>query len=94
MKPSLRVLYYTTGLVILIQSATTTAQALSTNLQLAVLAGAETAAATLFLLPKTRRIGGTALLVILGLATGLHLIAGDMQWHLLVYIAAIWAVLA
>jgi hypothetical protein len=60
-----------------------------------VLGGFEVAAAILFLIPPTRRIGGYALLVIFLAAALIHVIHGQPEvGGLVVYAAAVYAVLA
>ena len=59
-----------------------------------VLGGAEIAAAVLFLMAKTARVGGVALLIIFAIAVTIHLLHG--RWdvgELLVYGAAVIACL-
>jgi hypothetical protein len=60
-----------------------------------ILSSGEIAAATLFLLPRTRVVGSYGLLVVLALAMGIHLARGD--WGILslsVYLMAVLVSLA
>lgn len=59
-----------------------------------LLASAEIIAAALFLLRKTRRIGGGLLIAVLLGAIGLHLKHGDFPEQLVIYILVIVASLA
>ena len=59
------------------------------------LGGIELVAALLFLLPAASRIGGLALLAIFAAAIALHFLHGEYNvGALVVYAAAVWAVLA
>jgi len=62
---------------------------------LLVLGVAELIAALLFLVPRTLRAGGVALLAVLVVATALHAAAGEPPpISFAVYVAAIWAIMA
>ncbi len=88
----------TLSLVVLLQSLSALHRAMAPqphgdlNLHLVVLAGAEAVAAILFLIPKTLDIGGTALLVIFGIALLIHGVRGQLA--LFVYAAGILLVMA
>lgn len=60
------------------------------------LSGAEMLAAALFLIPPSEKIGGYLLIVIFGLAIGIHIMHGDFGGMevLFVYAAAVFACLA
>src|SRR5678815_2461802 len=61
---------------------------------LIVLGGAELLAAALFIIPRTLRAGGFALLAVLAAAAALHAAIGDAPpLSFVVYAAAIWAVM-
>ncbi len=95
---SFALFHATLSLVVLLQSLSAVRRAMAhqphgdTNLHLIVLAGAEALAAILFLLPKTLDIGGTALLVIFGIALLIHGIHGQLA--LFVYAAGVLLVMA
>jgi len=62
---------------------------------LAVLGAAELGAAVLFVVPRTVRAGGVALLGVLGVAVVLHAVVGEAPpVSFVVYAAAIWVVVA
>ncbi len=96
---SLVILQILVGLVVMVQSLLLalnerTAQAFAhTGLHDGfrhVLSWSEVAAAVLFLIPATRRLGGWCLLVVLAAAAVMHLMSG--QWNigsLMVYAAAV-----
>jgi hypothetical protein len=60
---------------------------------LTIVAAAEMAAALLLLIPRTLRIGGVALLVILLPGFAVHLTRGEWEWQLLVYAAGVWFIM-
>ncbi len=67
----------------------------STHSPLLALAIAETVAAVLFLLPKTMRLGGVALIIIFALAAALHVAHGEYNVaYLAIYAAAALAVIS
>lgn len=88
------VLYVTLGVVVLVQSAVTVAEAirgtiLSGDRHHALILGTlEAIAAVMFLVPRTMRWGADLLLAIFGLAFVLHALRGDPALSLLVYGAA------
>ena len=61
---------------------------------LAWFAGAEAAAAILFLVPATMRVGAICLLLIFGVAIVLHGLQGELQLSLVVYGAGVMLVMA
>ena len=97
------ILYWTTGLVVLIESCLFVFSASRgrsfehsglPHFIRPLLGGAEIVAAVLFLIPPARGIGGRTLLVIFAIAALIHLLHG--QWDvdgLLLYGAAVYAVL-
>lgn len=67
----------------------------STHMPLLVLGIAETVAAVLFLLPKTMRLGGIALIIIFALAAAFHVAHGEYNVaNLTIYAAAALAVIS
>jgi hypothetical protein len=82
-------LHWTLGVVVLLDSLLTTQAALQApNSHLALLAGTESIAAVLFLMPATLRWGGGLLIATFALAFLAHAAQGDMHGPLLVYAAA------
>jgi len=61
----------------------------SPNLHLVLLGGVEAAAALLFLVPGTLRIGAAGLLLTIAIAWSVHLHLHQFRWDLLVYAAAV-----
>ncbi len=103
---AIRVLHWTEGLVVLLESYRAFHGALAklhdaahpgalTGIRL-VLSGSEILAALLFLVPVTARAGGYALLVIFALAIAIHSLHGDFVGLeiLLLYGAAVYVSLA
>jgi uncharacterized membrane protein len=92
------ILYLTLGLVVLVQSVSTVVEAVRASVPIAdrhhglILGGLETLAAVLLLIPRTMRLGASALLVIFALAFAFHAVQGDVAWPLLVYGAAVFFV--
>ena len=87
-------LWVTVGLVVLHGSVHTLVTALGdaanpSRLHLALLAGIEAVAALLFLLRRSMRLGGAALLVTFGIALVAHTLRGEFPIQLLVYAAAV-----
>ena len=86
------------ALGLLIMSGETLAHALHDftggHVHLAFVAGAETLAAALFLIPRTVRWGGVVLLVILLAGFGYHVTLGEWELPLLIYAAGVWFVMA
>ncbi len=90
--------HLTLGLVLLFLSARATLHALAptagaVNPHVGVIALVEGFGAALFLLPQTLRVGGTLLLLTLGLATVVHALGGQLRADLLVYAAGTWFVM-
>jgi hypothetical protein len=81
----------TLGLIVFLQSVGALRRALvahgGAQTHIMVLAGAEALAAILFLIPKTRDIGGTVLLIIFAVAVVLHGFRGQLP--LFVYAAGV-----
>ena len=91
--------HLTLGLTLLILSVRTAMEALDpaaghVNPHVGLLAIVETAGAALFLFPRTLRVGGTLLLVTIGLALLIHALAGQFRGDLLIYAAGTWFVMA
>ena len=85
-------LYLTVGTVLLVESLRTLGHAISHhagNVHLTGLAAVETVAVLLFLLPRTLRLGGGILAVILVIAAVAHTLRGEFPSALLVYAAAV-----
>lgn len=85
------VLWWVLGVSILVLSIRTLLVALrggGHGLHLALLAGIEAAAALLFLLPPTQRLGAAGLLLTLAIAWLAHL-HDQFRWDLLIYAAAV-----
>jgi hypothetical protein len=82
-------LWMVTGLVLLIASAATVREALAgarhANPHLVLLGCVEASAALLFLLPRTFRLGGGGLLVVIGIAFVIHAALGEFRGDLLLY---------
>ncbi len=88
---AIRILWWTVGLVILLEGSRTFYQAMTrlhgsghgTALALVrmLLSGSEILAVPLFLIPATAAVGGYALLVIIGLALSIHALHWDF-WGL------------
>lgn len=103
---AIRILWWTVGLVILLEGSRTFSGSLARMhdpghaavlawVRL-ILSGSEILAAPLFLLPVTAAVGGYALLGIVGLAIAIHALHGDF-WGLeilVLYAAAVYATLA
>ena len=89
--------HITLGVVIFLQSITTVLQVSSAHIvdvtksHLTFLAIAEAIAAVLFVLPKTVKVGGGILLVIIAIALVIHGIRGELA--LLVYAAGVLLVM-
>ena len=98
LRRSFNAFHLTLGFTLLLFSARTALQALAPaaghgDLHVAALAVVETVGAALFLLPRTLRIGGTLLLLTLGLAVLVHALSGQLRADLLVYAAGTWFVM-
>ena len=85
--------HLTLGLVVLVDSLTTFGMAAGIigdqqhNAHLALLAGVESAAALLFLIRSTLRVGAYVLLAVFAIAILAHAAQGEFAAHLLLYIA-------
>ena len=87
------------GLTLLYLSARTVLQAVQPgpqhlNPHLALIGSVELIGAVLFLFPRSLRVGGTLLLLSIGLAFVTHVAAGQFRGDLLVYAAGTWFVMA
>ena len=87
-------LWIGTGVVILWMSVGTALPELVTadrpaNSHLLLLACIEAIAAILFLVPPTLQYGGTSLLVVFGVALGMHALQGEFAAPLVLYSAAV-----
>ena len=101
---AISILYWSTGLVVLIESCLFVfsasrghafAESGMPHLIRPILGGAEIVAALLFLIPPMRTIGGYALLVIFALAALIHILHGQPDVDaLVIYAAAVYTVLA
>lgn len=60
---------------------------------LAFVAGLEALGAVLFLVPRTVRWGGAALLLVLIPGFVFHLVHGEWQFEVLIYAAGVWLVM-
>jgi len=104
LKNALSILYWSTGLVVLVESclfvfSASRGHAFANSglphLIRPILGGAEIIAALLFLVPPARTIGGYALLVIFALAALIHILHGQPDVSgLVIYAAAVYTVLA
>jgi hypothetical protein len=87
-------LWFTLGLVVLYASVRTFLSAMSgtmhgpAHIHLSLLAGIESVAALLFLVPRTLRVGGTGLLLTFAVALLAHALTGEFQAILVLYAAA------
>jgi uncharacterized membrane protein len=89
---SLWLLYIILGIIILFQSLMTAINTFHTNKFVFALASVESLFALIFLYPKWLKYGALGLLIIISLATILHFLAKDPQWHLIIYLAALYHV--
>jgi len=91
------ILWLVLGISLLVGSARTLLAALAPgegrNAHLALLGGVEAAAALLFLVPPTLRVGAAGLLLTIVVAWLVHLHLHQFRWDLLVYAAAVLFVL-
>jgi hypothetical protein len=92
-------LWWVLGTMLLAYSVRTAWHALAAsgnaaNLHVAILGSLEAVAALLFLVPRTMRLGGAALLVVFALAFVLHAARGEFGSQLLLYAAAVTFVMA
>ncbi len=104
LKNAISILYWSTGLVVLVESCLFVfsasrghafAKSGLPHLIRPILGGAEIIAALLFLIPPARTIGGYALLVIFTLAALIHILHGQPDvGGLVIYAAAVYTVLA
>ena len=85
-------LWFTLGVVVLVASVQTflaaTRGGAHVHAHMALLAGIETIAAALFLVPKTMRFGAIGLLATFAVAFTAHAVAGEFATILLLYAAA------
>lgn len=80
--------HFILAIVILLQSVWGVKHALSTaNHALLILAIVEAAAAIVFMIPRTTRLGGLILLIVFAVAFAIHLLHGELDLRLLVYAA-------
>ena len=89
-------LWLISGLVLLIGSAATLREAWAgshQNPHLVILGGAEAAAALLFIMPRTFRIGAVGLLATIGIAFAFHTALGQFRGDLLLYAVVVAFVL-
>lgn len=89
-----RLLWWTAGILLFVYSVRTVVDQLSAHeagphAHIALLGAAEAIAALLFLLPRTMRAGGIALLVIFLIAFVLHAVRGEFASQLLLYAAVV-----
>jgi hypothetical protein len=104
LKNAISILYWTTGLVVLVESclfvfSASRGHAFANSglphLIRPILGSTEIMAALLFLIPPARMIGGYALLVIFALAALIHILHGQPDiGGLVIYAAAVYTVLA
>lgn len=86
------VLWVVSALVLLIASAETLWEALAgrhRSNHIALLAGLEGLGALLYLIPRSLRVGGAALLAALAIAFVVHAVLGQLRWDLLFYAATV-----
>jgi uncharacterized membrane protein HdeD (DUF308 family) len=83
-------LWVVTGVALLVGSIETVRQTLDAhpNPHLVLLGAVEAIAALLFLVPRTTRIGATALVATIAIAFLVHAVLGQFRGDLLVYAAA------
>lgn len=85
--------WWTAGVLLLVWSVQTAQTALAAgrghNPQVAVLGLVEAAAAVLFLIPRTVRLGAAALVLTLGVGLVAHALQGEFRGDLLFYGAAV-----
>lgn len=92
---SFRLLHFTLGIVILVQSVETVVAArqgelpAGDRLHALLLGSVEAGAALLFMIPATMKAGAALLLVIFAIAFGLHALRGDFATSLLVFAAGV-----
>ena len=86
-------LWVVTALVLLIASVQTAGEAIASSRQvnphLAVLGIVEALATALFLVPRTMRLGATALVATIGVAFAVHATLGQFRGDLLLYGTAV-----
>lgn len=90
--------HLTLGLILLIFSLRTAAEALGpaaghANPHVGLIAIIEAAGAILFLFARSLRVGGALLLLSLGLALVSHALSGQFRGDLLIYAAGTWFVM-
>ena|SRR5436190_8687684 len=64
------------------------------HLHLGLVAGIEATGALLFLIPKTKRVGGALLLLTLVGAAVLHAVQREWRIDLVIYAAGVWLVMS
>ena len=85
-------LWWTLGIGLLISSVQTAAHALASahpNPHLVLLGAVETVSASLFLIPRTARVGASGLLLTLIVGCAAHSLQHEVRWDLAVYAAAV-----
>jgi hypothetical protein len=85
-------LWFTTGLILLIASIETVQGAFGAhqaNPHVALLGAVEALGAALLLVPRTMRVGVAALLLTIGIAFLVHTVLGQFRGDLLLYAAAV-----
>jgi hypothetical protein len=89
---SFLLLWLVTGLVLLVASVRTVAEAVNgphADPHLVILGAVEAVSALLFLWPRTMRPGAVGLLVTIGIAFLVHTMMGQFRGDLLLYAAAV-----
>jgi len=93
-----RLFHLTLGLGLLVSTIPTILHALhehgGVNLHLGIVIGLESVGAVLFLIPRTLRVGGLLLLVLLLGGFAVHVSRGEWEVQLLIYAAGVWYVMA
>jgi hypothetical protein len=93
----LRLFHLVLGLGLFVMSLETLLHAIHqghSHLHLALVAGIQAAGAALFLVPKTRKVGGALLLLTLVGALVLHALQREWRLDLLIYAAGVWLVMS
>jgi len=94
----LTILHVATGAVVLVQSVQTVLAARhphgGAGLPAFVLGSVEVAAAILFLVPRTMRLGAIGLLAVFAIAFVVHGLRGQVSLALVVYAAAVYLVMS
>jgi hypothetical protein len=95
---SFLLLYFVTGLVVLLLGVLTAWQALQGHghpqdrIHAVVLGSVEAVAAILFLVPRAVRWGAAGLLGVFAIALAIHALQGSVRWDLLVYAVVVYFV--